>query len=179
MELSIARSPKPPSAQKSARKPARKPAAKPAAKAASKAAPPKAAPKAAKQSGKPAAADAAVVDGILALVERSLDDDQAEAITTIPLAGKSSMADYMVMASGRIPRQIDAMADHLATKLKAKGLRAVVEGLRTCEWVLIDSGDIIVHLFRPEIRTFYGLEKMWGMELPADLPGPSRTRVRA
>jgi ribosome-associated protein len=115
------------------------------------------------------------------MVERSLDDDQAEAITTIPLANKSSMADYMVIATGRNSRQIAAMADHLATKLKARGLRAVVEGLRTCEWVLIDSGDIIVHLFRPETRTFYNLEKMWGMALP-DLSGDSpasRSRVRA
>ncbi|MBV8167536.1 MAG: ribosome silencing factor [Alphaproteobacteria bacterium] len=115
----------------------------------------------------------ATVDGLLALVERSLDADKAEAITTIPLAGKSSMADYMVIATGRNARQIAAMADHLATKFKAEGRRTVIEGLRTCEWVLIDSGDIIVHLFRPEVRGFYNLEKMWGMDLPAG------ARVRA
>lgn len=120
------------------------------------------------------------VDATLAMVERSLDDDQAENITAIPLAGKSAMADYMVIATGRNSRQIAAMADHLATKLKAKGLRTVVEGLRTCEWVLIDCGDIIIHLFRPEVRTFYNLEKMWGMALPDELAGPSdRSRVRA
>ena len=128
---------------------------------------------AATKAAEPAKADSATVDGILALVERSLDADKAEEITTIPLAGKSSMADYMVIATGRNARQIAAMADHLATKLKAEGLRAVVEGLRTCEWVLIDSGDIIVHLFRPEVRGFYNLEKMWGMDLPAS------ARVRA
>jgi ribosome-associated protein len=79
------------------------------------------------------------------------------------------MADYMVIATGRSARQIAAMADHLATRLKAAGAASVhVEGLRTCDWVLIDCGDIIVHLFRPEIRTFYNLEKMWGVDLPGD-----------
>ncbi len=102
-------------------------------------------------------------------------------MTTLPLVGKSSMADYMVVATGRNARQIAAMADHLATKLKAEGIGSVaVEGLKTCEWVLIDCGDIIVHLFRPEIRGFYNLEKMWGMDLPGDRPVSTGTsRVRA
>ena len=120
------------------------------------------------------------VEHLLSLVETSLDDDQAESITTIPLGGKSSIADYMVVASGRNARQIAAMADHLATKLKAEGVRSVaVEGLKTCEWVLIDCGDIIVHLFRPEVRTFYNLEKMWAIDLPGDRPSAGKTRVRA
>lgn len=75
----------------------------------------------------------------------------------------------MVIATGRNARQIAAMADHLATRLKAAGAASVhVEGLRTAEWVLIDCGDIIVHLFKPEVRAFYNLEKMWGVDLPGD-----------
>ena len=114
-------------------------------------------------------------------METSLDDDKAEDVTTLPLGGKSSMADYMVVATGRNARQIAAIADHLATKLKAEGIATVaVEGLKTCEWVLIDCGDIIVHLFRPEIRGFYNLEKMWGMDLPGERPaGTATSRVRA
>ncbi|MBI3514288.1 MAG: ribosome silencing factor [Proteobacteria bacterium] len=120
------------------------------------------------------------VERLLGLVETSLDDDQADSITTIPLSGKSSIADYMVVASGRNARQIAAMADHLATKLKAEGVRSVaIEGLKTCEWVLIDCGDIIVHLFRPEIRAFYNLEKMWAIDLPGDRPAAGKSRVRA
>ncbi len=121
------------------------------------------------------------VERILRLVEKSLDDDKAEAIATLSLSGKSSMADYMVVATGRNARQIAAIADHLATKLKAEGVPSVaVEGLRTCEWVLIDCGDIIVHLFRPEIRAFYNLEKMWGMDLPSERPASTgASRVRA
>jgi ribosome-associated protein len=120
------------------------------------------------------------VERLLKVVEQSLDDDQASDITTIPLSGKSSIADYMVVASGRNARQITAMADHLATKLKAEGARAVsIEGLKTCEWVLIDCGDIIVHLFRPEVRSFYNLEKMWAIDLPGDRPAAGKSRVRA
>jgi ribosome-associated protein len=122
------------------------------------------------------------VEGILGLVEQSLDDDQAEAVSTIPLSGKSAMADYMVIATGRNPRQIAAMADHLATRLKAKGVPSVkIEGLRTCDWVLIDCGDIIVHLFRADVRAFYNLEKMWAIDLPGDRPPASagKSRVRA
>lgn len=68
----------------------------------------------------------------------------------------------MIVASGRSPRQVGAMADHIAEKLKAQGIMPTVEGKATCDWVLIDAGDIVVHLFRPEVRAFYNLEKMWG-----------------
>lgn len=101
------------------------------------------------------------------LVEASLDDDKAEDITVIALAGKSSIAEYMVIASGRSSRQVGAMADHLAEKLKARGLGVAVEGKAAGDWVLLDAGDVVVHLFRPEVRAFYNLEKMWGVAPPA------------
>ena len=104
---------------------------------------------------------------LLGLVEKSLDDDKAEDVVAIDLAGKSSIADYMVIASGRSARQLGAMAEHLQVKLKASGIKRVgVEGAGAGDWVLIDGGDVIVHLFRPDIRGIYNLEKMWGMELP-------------
>ncbi len=104
---------------------------------------------------------------MLALIQASLEDDKAEDIVVIDLSGKTSYADYMVIATGRSNRQVAAMAEHLRTKLKAAGLPGLsVEGTERCDWVLIDGGDVIVHLFRPEVRAFYNLEKMWGMELP-------------
>lgn len=102
------------------------------------------------------------------LAVKSLDDDKAEDIVVIDLAGKTSIADYMVVASGRSSRQVGAMAEHLREKLKLAGAPAVeIEGLAQADWVLIDAGDVIIHLFRPEVRTFYNLEKMWGVEPPA------------
>ncbi|WP_118858506.1 ribosome silencing factor [Sphingomonas mesophila] len=93
---------------------------------------------------------------------QSLDDDQALEIVTIPLAGKSSIADHMVIASGRSSRQVASMAGKIADKIKQQfGKIARVEGLPTADWVLIDADDVIVHLFRPEVRTFYNLERMW------------------
>ncbi len=104
---------------------------------------------------------------LLGLVEKSLDDDKAENVVAIDLSGKSTIADYMVIASGRSARQLGAMADHLTAKLKAQGVHHIgVEGAATGDWVLIDGGDVIVHLFRPEVRRIYNLEKMWGMDLP-------------
>lgn len=97
----------------------------------------------------------------------SLDDDKAENITVIDLRGKTSLADHLVIASGRSQRQVGAMAEHLLEKLKHQGLRPSAEGMPQCDWVLIDGGDIIVHLFRPEVRAFYNLEKMWGVAAPA------------
>ena len=106
------------------------------------------------------------------LVLRSLDDDQALEIVTIPLAGKSSIADHMVIASGRSTRQVASMAQKLVERIKAEtGRTARTEGLPTADWVLIDAGDVIVHLFRPEVRSFYNLERMWGFEEEKDAPG--------
>ena len=96
------------------------------------------------------------------LVLSSLDDDQAVDTISIPLAGKSSIADHMVIASGRSSRQVASMAQKLAERIKAEtGRGPRIEGLPTADWVLIDAGDVIIHLFRPEVRTFYNLERMW------------------
>ena len=101
-------------------------------------------------------------DSLHALVMSQLDDDQAQEIVSIPLEGKSSIADHMVIASGRSTRQVAAMAQKLAEKIKQNGFgHARVEGLPAADWVLIDAGDVVVHLFRPEVRTFYNLERMW------------------
>lgn len=97
-----------------------------------------------------------------ALVLQSLDDDQAQEVISIPLEGKSSIADHMVIASGRSTRQVAAMAQKLAERIKAAGFgSARIEGLPAADWVLIDAGDVVVHLFRPEVRSFYNLERMW------------------
>ena len=104
-------------------------------------------------------------DELYDLVMRQLDDDQAQEIVSIPLAGKSSVADHMVIASGRSTRQVAAIAQKLAEKVKQAGFGPVrIEGLPTADWVLIDAGDIVVHLFRPEVRSFYNLERMWSFE---------------
>jgi ribosome-associated protein len=92
----------------------------------------------------------------------SLEDSKAEDIVTIDIAGKSALGDYMIVVSGRSNRHVSAIADHLITDLKDEGFGSPrVEGLETGDWVLIDTGDIIVHVFRPEIREFYNIEKMW------------------
>jgi ribosome-associated protein len=104
------------------------------------------------------AAATLAIDTVLA----SLEDSKAENIVSIDIQGKSSLGDYMVIASGRSHRHVSAVADHLLKALKDAGLgNARVEGLASADWVLIDSGDIIVHVFRPEVRDFYNLEKMW------------------
>ena len=106
--------------------------------------------------------DADGVEALHRLVLSSLDDDQAVDTVSIPLAGKSSIADHMVVASGRSTRQVASMANKLAEKIKAEfGRSARVEGLPNADWVLIDAGDVIIHLFRPEVRSFYNLERMW------------------
>ncbi len=107
------------------------------------------------------------------MITASLDDDKAEDIAVIDLLGKASFADFMVVATGRSDRQVGAMADHLVEKLKAKGIAKVpAEGMLQRDWVLLDSGDVIVHLFRPEARSFYNLEKLW-----ADEPRSVRERI--
>lgn len=97
----------------------------------------------------------------------SLEDDKAEDITVINLAGKTSISDYMIIASGRSHRHVAAIAEHLVERLKKRGLAPLsVEGLSQSDWVLIDAGDVIAHIFRPEVRSFYNLEKMWSVPLP-------------
>ncbi|WP_093334116.1 ribosome silencing factor [Sphingomonas rubra] len=106
--------------------------------------------------------DAAEIEALHRLVLQSLEDDQAVETVTIPLAGKSTIADHMVIASGRSTRQVASMAQKLSEKIKAEvGRSPRIEGLPTADWVLIDAGDVIVHLFRPEVRSFYNLERMW------------------
>ena len=96
-----------------------------------------------------------------ALVMHSLEEDQAQEVVSIPLEGKSSIADHMVIASGRSTRQVAAIAQKLAERVKKSGRKVRLEGLTNADWVLLDAGDVIVHLFRPEVRTFYNLERMW------------------
>ena len=96
------------------------------------------------------------------LVLQSLDDDQAVDVVTIPLTGKSNIADHMVIASGRSTRQVASMATKLADRIKQQLKKNVrIEGLSAADWVLIDADDVIVHIFRPEVRSFYNLERMW------------------
>jgi ribosome-associated protein len=99
---------------------------------------------------------------LLARILASLDDDKAEEVVTIDLRGRSDMADYMVVCSGRSSRQVAAISEKLVDRLKQETRRtAKIEGKETGDWVLIDTGDVIVHVFRPEVRDFYQLEKMW------------------
>jgi len=109
-------------------------------------------------------------------VEISLDEDKAEGIVVIDLAGKSSLTDYMVIASGTSQRHVSAMADHLREQIKESGFSNVsIEGQGQCDWVLVDAGDVIVHLFRPEVREFYNIEKMWGVPVSGDADTQSVT----
>ncbi len=104
---------------------------------------------------------------MLSSILASLQDDKAEDIVTIPMAGKSEMADHIVIASGRSSRQVAAISEKLSDRLKAeRGLIVRVEGKDAGDWVLIDAGDVIVHVFRPEVRDFYQLEKMWTGQPP-------------
>ena len=126
----------------------------------------------------PTPSDPAEVEALHRLILSSLDDDQAVETVSVPLAGKSTIADYMVIASGRSTRQVASMAQKLTERIKAEFRRPCrVEGLPTADWVLIDAGDIIVHLFRPEVRSFYNLERMWSFgDAPApDAPMPAGT----
>lgn len=113
-----------------------------------------------------------------ALLERilsSLDEDKAEEIVTIDLRGKSEMADHMVVCSGRSSRQVGSISEKLVERIKADfGISSKLEGKGAGDWVLIDAGDVIVHVFRPEVREFYQLEKMW---LPAGSTGKADTKA--
>lgn len=100
-------------------------------------------------------------DALHRLILQSLDDDQAQEVVSIPLEGKSSIADHMVVASGRSSRQVAAIAQKLAERIKQAGRAARIEGLPGADWVLIDAEDVVVHIFRPEVRSFYNLERMW------------------
>jgi ribosome-associated protein len=114
---------------------------------------------------KPTAAEPAAnpTEDLVGLIARTLDDGKAEDIVVIDLAGKTSIADHMVIASGRSQRQVAALADQVASKLKDTGMgRVPIEGKSSGDWVLLDAGDVIVHLFRPEVRVYYNLEKIWG-----------------
>ena len=113
------------------------------------------------------------VEALHNLVLRSLDDDQAVDVVTIPLQGKSSIADHMVIASGRSTRQVASMAQKLAERIKQELGRTIrIEGLPVADWVLLDANDVIVHLFRPEVRSFYNLERMWAFEEKAAAAAP-------
>lgn len=102
------------------------------------------------------------VDAATRVVLTSLEDDKAEDIVAIDIRGKSSFADMLVVASGRSARHVGALADHIMRKLKEAGVSHVnVEGLPHADWVLVDAGDVVVHLFRPEVRSFYNIEKIW------------------
>jgi len=99
------------------------------------------------------------------LIETSLDSDKAEDIATIDLRGKTTIADYMIVANGRSSRQVSALANKLLDRLREKGVKSIrVEGLAQGDWVVIDAGDVVIHLFRQEVRDFYNIEKIWGVE---------------
>jgi len=113
-------------------------------------------------------ADTATSETILERILSSLEDDKAEDVVQISLRGKSDMADYMIVASGRSSRQVAAISEKMTDRLKQElGVLCKVEGKDTADWVLIDAGDVIVHVFRPEVRDFYQLEKMW--QSPAEV----------
>jgi ribosome-associated protein len=104
---------------------------------------------------------------LIDLIVKSLDDDKAEDIITMDLRGKTSFADAMIIADGRSNRHVGSMADKLAKNLREYGVGSVMmEGLESCDWVLVDAGDVIVHLFKPTIREIYNLEKMWAVAQP-------------
>ena len=106
-------------------------------------------------------------DDLKDLVKVSLDDDKAQNVSVIELRGKTSFADFMVIASGTSQRHVMTMAEHLREKMKSNGLKSVgLEGMSQGDWVLLDGGDVIVHLFRPEVRAFYDLEKIWSDPVP-------------
>jgi ribosome-associated protein len=114
-------------------------------------------------------AEAQKPTGALDTILAQLEDAKAEQVVTIALDDKTAVADAMVVASGRSNRHVGAIADQLVQKLKEKGYRDLrVEGMPQCDWVLVDAGDVVVHIFRPEVRSFYNLEKLWSAHAPDD-----------
>lgn len=129
-------------------------------------------PKKAASGGANKPADLSRLDTLQRLILASLEDDKAVEVVTLDLTGKAMFCDRMIIASGLADRQIAAMAQHLREKLHAAGQQRVqMEGLGNSDWVLVDAGDIVVHLFKPEARTMYGLEKMWGEDLDEAVAG--------
>jgi len=123
---------------------------------------PKVAKPARKTSTQAVVSKAPDADETLKLILSRLDDMKAEETVTIDLRGKSAFSDYMIVTSGRANRHVGAIAENVAKGLKETGIKSIhVEGLPNCDWVLIDSGDVIVHVFRPEVREFYNLERLW------------------
>ncbi len=123
----------------------------------------------------PAAVGADAAEVICAMVLARLDDDKAEDVVVIDLQGKSPIADAIIVASGRSQRHVSALADHILRTLKEGGFgKAQVEGLPQADWVLIDVGDVIVHLFRPEVRSFYQIEKIWSVDAPHRRPAQAQ-----
>ncbi len=115
------------------------------------------------------------MQSLLRDVVTNLEDSKAEDIVQIDLAGKTSIADVMIIATGRSSVHVGAIADHVVKSLKEAGVATPrVEGLPHCDWVLVDAGDIILHLFRPEVRQFYNLEKMWSGDRPVESMGKQR-----
>jgi ribosome-associated protein len=121
------------------------------------------------------------LDDMVNTILGSLDDDKAQDILTIDLVGKTSIADRMIIASGTSARMVSAMSEHLVLKLKAMGLKPKSEGERNGDWVLIDAGDVVVHLFRPEVRQFYNIERIWAAPAAENTPTPTprKTTKRA
>jgi ribosome-associated protein len=148
------RKPKSRGAKTAAKKTRKKQAAKKTA--------PKTAAKKSKRSAPKAAAKPGSKNPLLNSILTRLNEDQAINTVQIDLQNKSTLADYMVVTSGRSNRHVNAIADHVIESLHKDGVRRVrVEGMPNCDWVLIDAGDVILHIFRPEVRAFYNLEKMW------------------
>ncbi len=114
-------------------------------------------------------ADAPKPVGALDVILQQLDDSKAQQVVTISLEEKKAVADAMVVASGTSNRHVGAIADQLVQKLKERGYRDLrIEGMPQCDWVLVDAGDVVVHIFRPEVRSFYNLEKLWSAHAPDD-----------
>jgi ribosome-associated protein len=122
------------------------------------------------QPSRPVAGFAPPAGSLSRLIQASLDDAKAEDIVSIDLHGKTSLGDTMIVASGRSSTHVGAIADRVIRACKDNGLHAPrVEGLPQCDWVLVDAGDVIVHIFKPEVRQFYNLEKLWGGDRPREI----------